>query len=212
MAIEIRKINSVDGLADVYRLTYKEYVAEGYVKPNGNEQLRHYAELDGIEETTVFGAYLDGKLVGTNSLTVDGPMGLHVDHDFSDTVGRIRRWCRSRDLNLGASWRIVTDSSVRENFRILIELVRATVRKGCELGLHVTLYSFNPCHERAYRRFLGLETIARDVCRAAGGAPAVLMFGDSRVIASRCPRLMQPCFTHCKPPVWPALAGRWKGK
>jgi len=211
MDLHVEEVDSIDRLAEVYELTYREYVAEGYVQPNGNKQLRHYAELDGIEETTVFGAYIGSKLVGTNSLTADGPMGLPVDCDFPDKVARIRRWCRSRDLVLGTSWRLVTDSAARGNFRVLIELVRATVRKGCKLGLHVTLYSLNPRHEKAYRKFLGLETIARGICRAVMGAPAVLMVGDSRVITSRCPRLMQPCFKHCSPPIWPALVERWTG-
>jgi len=212
MELLVREINSVDDLAAVYGLTYREYVQLNYIQPNPTRKFRQYYRLDKYSGTTVFGAYLDGSLVGTNSLTVDGQMGLHVDHDFPDTVGRIRRWCRSRGMDLGASWRIVTDSSVRNNFRILVELVRATIRKGCQLGLHVTLYSFHPRHEKTYRRFLGLQTIARDVCRAAGGAPAVLMYGDSRIILSHCPQLRQPCFGKCKPPIWPALAGQWKGE
>ena len=211
MDVVLKEIDSVQGLTEVYGLTYREYLAAGYIAANADETLAHYAELDGIDETTVFGAYVGDELVGTNSLTVDGPMGLHVDHDFPDQVRRIRRWCRGHGLGLGASWRIVTDSRMRRGFAVLVELVRATVRKGCEIGLHVTLYSFHPAHERAYLKFLRLETIARDVCRAAGGNPAVLMLGDSRTIVSRCPRLGQPCLHACSPPRWPPNVASWVG-
>lgn len=209
MDIILSEIDSVGALADVYRLTYREYLSAGYIAPNADKVLAHYAELDTIAETTVFGAYSGNELIGTNSLTVDGPMGLHVDHDFPDQVRRIRRWCKGRALALGASWRIVTDRKIRRGFAVLMELVRATVRKSCELGLHVTLCSFHPQHERTYHRLLGFETIARDVCRAAGGSPAVLMYGDSRVILSRCPRLIQPCLGGCSPPQWPPGVGSW---
>lgn len=206
MKCVVREINDVAGLSEVYRLVYREYFKLGYAEPNCDEILSHYAELDGIDETTVIGAYYDGELVGTNSITVDGPMGLHVDHDFPDQVGRIRNWCKASGLRLGASWRIVTKSTVRHSFGVLVDIVRATVRKGCELGLHITLYSFHPSHERRYKRFLGLQTVAYDICRAANDSPAVLMLGDSRRITSHCSRLMQPCFENCKPPRWPAHA------
>jgi hypothetical protein len=204
MSVTVRTIDSVDGLIEVYGLTYREYVAAGYAEPNGERLLAHYAELDGIDETTVFGAYLEGELVGTNTITRDGPMGLHVDQDFPTEVEAIRRWCHSHELNLGASWRLVTSSIVRHNASVMVSLIRATIRKGCESALHITLYSLHPHHVRFYERLLGLKKVAEGLCRACGGNPAVLMLGDSRLVTSRCPRLAQPCLVKgkCSPPRW----------
>lgn len=209
MNVAIRTIDAVDGLAAIHALTYREYLKAGYTGPNADRLLAHYAELDGIDETTVFGAYVGGELAGTNTITRDGPMGLHVDRDFPDEVSAIRRRCRRRGLNLGASWRLVTDGAGRRHFRVVLSLIGTTIREGCRSALHVTLYSMHPRHVRFYRRFLGLEKIAEGVCRAAGGNPAVLMLGDSRLVAECCGRLAQPCIAECSPPPWTKGDG-WK--
>jgi len=169
--------------------------------------------LDGIPETTVFLAERNGELVGSNSLTIDGPRQLHVDEDFPDQVKRIRLWSRSVGLRLGASWRIVTQPKIHGQTAVILRLIDATVRRGAELGLHVTLYSFNPKHERFYKRFLGLTTVARDICRAAQGAKAVLMIGDSRKIETAWKKL---CLAREWPatgvdsPEWPRGIGSWR--
>jgi hypothetical protein len=209
--VTIRELNSWTELAEMYEVVYRAYLAMGYTPEMVSGELRHYPHLNGIPETTVFGAFdHEGKMVGTNSLTVDGPQKLHVDDDFPDQVHRIREWCKSYGLNLGASWRIVTDKSVGSCFDILMPLIAATIRKGCDLGLHVTLFDFHPRHGKVYERLLGLEPVAHDICRAAGGSPAVLMLGDSRRIRAHWGNLRCGDWGEdMKVPVWPEGVETW---
>ena len=181
MTLTVRPAEPED-MPAVYRLTHDEYVRKGYCKQQPDGLLNHYPHLDGMPETTVLLAEEDGRLVGTNSVTLDGRMRLHVDDDFACEVDRIRDECVSAGLVLGASWRIVTDHSARQRTQVLMALIGATVHHGAGL-LDVILFSFHPGHATRYNRLLGLETIATGECLALSHKPpAVLMRGDAGVL------------------------------
>ena len=174
-------------MEDVYRLTYRAYQRVGYCEEKQDARLIHYPHLDGIPETIVFGAWENGRLVGTNSLTVDGPAGLHVDEDFPREVSEVRQFCHNYGKNLGASWRIVTEGGRLE---VLLRLIHATVMEGVRRRLHVTLYSFNPRHENFYHRLVGLETLARGQCTSLNNSPpSVLMMGRALPVAKAWKRV-----------------------
>jgi hypothetical protein len=179
---EVREATA-DELPVVRRLVQDEYTRQGYCRPEGG--FSHYSHLDGIPQTTCFIALKRGQLIGTNSLTEDGPAELHVDEDFPEQVDAIRDECLATHKRLGASWRIVTADSARGSIGVVMDLINATVHHGAG-RLDVILFSFNPRHERVYRRILDLETIAIGSCRAlAGSPPAVLMRGDAQRILPR---------------------------
>jgi hypothetical protein len=179
--VKIRPIKSQDELEQVYCLTHDLYVVEGYCKPKPDRRLIHYPHLDGIQETTVFVAVEDGKVIGSNSLTVDGPHGLHVDMDdeYRDKVKQIRDECRANAWNLGSSWRIVV-SSLSHNVKAVLGLIGITVEHIYMHKLHRVLYNFHPRHARFYNLILGLETLAEGTCGADGLShpPSVLMVSD----------------------------------
>ena len=100
----IRRAISREDFEAVWRLTHDMYVAEGYAEPQPDGLLRHYPHLDAIPETVVFLAEdEDGTLLGSNSYTLDGPAGLHVDDDFRDVVDAVRAECRATGKRLGAN-------------------------------------------------------------------------------------------------------------
>jgi len=185
--MKIRVARSQQDWQDVWRLTCSVYRQQCYVQsPPEDGCLRHYPHLDQITETTAIMAEEGGELVGTISVTEDGPYGLHVDETFPAKVEQVRCACDRSGKRLGASWRIVTRPESRMGFRVFRKLVTAAIGDMVRRGLDVTLYSFNPRHERAYQRLLGLETIARtehdwSVC----GAPAVLMLGRVEALRKR---------------------------
>ncbi len=199
--MRIRKARSRYDMERVWRLTHDEYVRMGYARPRKDGLLRHFA-LDGIDETTVWIAEdLDGRILGTISLTADGPCGLHVDEDFKDVADYVRGECRLTGKRLAASWRIVTRSNYHHQMPLSMGLIAAVVETVRRVPYEITLYTFNPRHEKFYRRMLGFETIAGPrPSPTVENAPAILMRGDllkvdrawSRVERRRSSARMRP--------------------
>jgi hypothetical protein len=163
----------------VWQLTHDEYVRMEYARPRKDRFLRHFA-LDGIDETTVWIAEdLDERILGTISLTADGPAGLHVDEDFKDVADLVREECRLTGKKLAASWRIVTRHDYHHQMPLSMGLIAAVVDAVRRGSYEVTLYTFNPRHEKFYRRMLGFKTIAGPrPSPTVENAPAILMRGD----------------------------------
>ena len=172
--MEVRMAGSRD-MEEVYRLTYRAYSDAGYCEHKPNGKLRHYPHLDEINETYVLIAIKDGLVVGTVSLTVDGPNMLHVDEDFPREVHAIRcAMCRAGE-KLAGCWRIVTDPASRYQLKIIRLLLSEVSSLAYELGVDSVLATFHPKHERFYQRIVGFHTIARGESRSVGGQGAVLM-------------------------------------
>jgi len=167
----------------VYCLTHDAYLAKGYCLPQPQGRLIHYPHLDGIPETTVLIAILNGGIAGTNSLTLDGPCGLHVDHDFKPECDAIR----AEGRRLAASWRIATSASLRSETRVVLALIQETVRQALLAGVETCVFTFNPRHERIYKRLLNMQTVAARLESVAGlaNAPAVFMRLDMERIPER---------------------------
>ncbi len=189
--ITVRKAATLEDLEAVWRLTHDVYVAEGYASPRPDGVLRHYPHLDRIQETEVFIAEDEaGRLLGSNSATVDGPAGLHADDDFRDVIDDIREECRRDGKLLGCSWRIVTRPGCRESLPVIMQLISATLESGRRRA-DVVLYTFNPKHEGFYGRMLALKTVAgpRDG-HSVRGAPAILMRGEMTEMLARWERVV----------------------
>jgi len=165
---------------DVYRITYDAYLDMNYCEYQSEARLIHYPHLDNIPETTVLVAVKDGEIVGTNTLTLDGPNGLHVDCDYKEECDRVR----GEGRKLYASWRIVT---VDHDRKVVMGLIKATVGLGYKLGFHTCLFTFNPHHESVYKRLLNMKTIARHDKSIHGlkNSPSVLMRLDREDVPAR---------------------------
>jgi hypothetical protein len=181
----IIRLAKKEDMEQVYRLTHDMYVEAGYCKPQPNGLLRHYPHLDDIPQTIVFVAEQDGKIVGTNSLTFDGPAKLHVDEDFPEEVEKIRRICNMTGRKLAASWRLATHPKARNSLRVVLELINATMTEGSNRHMNLLLFTFNPKHEGFYEKLLGLKTIATSERCEAVSAPGVLMKGDARYMVNK---------------------------
>jgi len=182
-AVEIRPIHNAQELETVYRMTHDAYVDMGFVEPRADGRLVHYPHLDALLETTVLVALIDGRIVGTNSLTIDGPGGLHVDEDFKPAADAIR----AAGIRLASSYRINTLKEFRHRRDVVMGLIRETARILIEAGSETSLYIFHKRHEGIYRRLLNMETIAElQEIHCVNNFPAVLMRCDHVKLPAWC--------------------------
>ncbi len=177
----VRPVRQRWELEEVYRLTHDAYLERGYCAPQADGKLIHYPSLEHTPETSVMIALEHKDVMGTVSVTIDGPCGLNVDRDFSKAVQSVRREGR----RLGAVWRMATRHSLRSERRVLMALMHAGVCQAFDRQeLDTFLIVVHPRHESAYRRLLDMRTVARSA--ETGGlknAPGVLMRCD----LERCP-------------------------
>lgn len=185
--LEIRPIRDAAELDCVYRMTHDAYVDMGFIEPRPGGRLVHYPHLDAAPETTILVALLDGVIVGTNSVTLDGPAGLHVDEDFKAVTDQIR----AEGRRIAAGWRINTRRDVRDQANIVRGLIGEAMRLLVNTGIRTCLFIFNKRHERIYQRLLGMTTIAElPEIRCVNNFPAVLMRCDFEHLPKWCFRYM----------------------
>ncbi|KKM60813.1 hypothetical protein LCGC14_1538050 [marine sediment metagenome] len=173
--ITITTADTPDELRAVHCLTFSAYLAEGLCKIRLNKWLEHYPHLDEIAETTVVTAMEGDKLVGTVSVTLDGPAGLHVDEDFPEVMRRLR----DPRLRMAAAWRIVTDPAYRGDRRLIMRLMRAGFEQAIACKADWLVCSFHPRRQKVHWR-LGFFAVAKGKCRALNNADAVLMVYNVR--------------------------------
>lgn len=169
----------------VYRLAHDTFVAEKYCPPHPSGLLVHHSHLDVIPETTVLIAERGGLLQGTLSLTTDSFAGLHCEPAFSGEVAAERTHCLAERLTLGAAWRIATRAEERRGIAIVAALLTSGFIQLELKEIDRLLCMFNPRHERAWHRLLGLATIAKGFDPTVSDAPAVLMAGDVAEMRAR---------------------------
>ena len=68
-ALQIRPIRDDCELDEIHRLVHDAYLDAGLIRPQPGGRLIYYPHLDGIPETTVLVAELNGVIVGTSTLT-----------------------------------------------------------------------------------------------------------------------------------------------
>jgi len=177
--------------ARVWKLAYETYRAAGYCDDNPCGMLAHYIGLDGIPETEVYAVEDDdGKMIATNSATIDGPRGLHTDHAFPRETEVVREECLDGGLWLGSSWRIASDPSCRKRLEPVVKVIEYTLQQfGPKLD--VCLFTFNPRHARVYKYLLKLKIIAESPSDPTVKASVVLMRGELPVMREAWARRTQ---------------------
>ncbi len=171
----IRPVANAAELKMVHRLTHDCYVAKGYCKPQPNGLLSHYPEFDASPQTTVFIAIRAGSVVGSISMTLDGPLGLTVDKDFNQECNAMRQSGRK----IGCAWRLVMQHSMNPSRQILMNLIKAIATLGLRYGSDTWLFTVKPRHETIYHRMRRMYTVARkETTLGLTNAPAVFLRCD----------------------------------
>lgn len=156
----VREARTLDDLDEVHRITHDSIVSAGYMPPQRGERIVSYPMLDPSPLTTILVAEADEGIVGTNSLALDGPRGLHTDHHFQAETDAVR----AEGRRLVSSFRIATDPTwpARSSLALVMDLVKWTYFLAIHrYGFETMLCTFNPKHEGVYEKLIGARTIAR---------------------------------------------------
>lgn len=154
----LREAQTIRELDEVHRITHDSIVEAGYMPPQNGGRIISYPELDSSPRTTILVAVEGRRVIGTNSITADGPFGLHTDRHFRAETDVIRREGR----RLVSSFRIATDPSWtgRRSFALVQDLVRLTLVVAIhKYDFETILCTFNPKHETVYERWLAARTV-----------------------------------------------------
>lgn len=154
----VREAQTIRELDEVHRITHDSIVEAGYMPPQNGGRIISYPELDSSPRTTILVAMEDRRVIGTNSITADGPFGLHTDRYFRAETDVIRREGR----RLVSSFRIATDPgrTGRRNLALVQDLVKWSLVVAIhKYDFETILCTFNPKHETVYERWLAARTV-----------------------------------------------------
>jgi hypothetical protein len=151
-------------IKEIWQLTHDEYVRKRYIEPQPHGMYSHYEHL---EDTLIYVALEDNEIIGTVSVTFDGPNGLPSDIDFPEETFALRT-----NNILAAAWRIITK---RSSPKLITALQRRVFETLIAHDSPLLVCIVNPRHVSYYTRVLGFKQIATGMSEFA---PAVLMVHD----------------------------------
>lgn len=154
----IKTLDDYSRLEEIYRLTHDNLVKVGDIEPQTDGKVISFPHLDRIEQTRIVIAEKDGEIVGTVSLTVDGPDGLNTDHYFKEETDVIRQASNGK---ICSTWRMATAPEYRGSARLVRELIFESFRAAMDNSCCLCLFVFNERHVKIYQRIIKAEVIAR---------------------------------------------------
>ena len=178
----IRPIISSRDLFDVYRLTHDAYVLKGYCLPKPDRMLNPFPDFDHLRETTILVAVIGEEIVGSVSITLDGPKGFPTDRDFQKESKRIRLEGR----HLAAVWRLVIKESCPVRHPVLSALLSEIARRFMTEEVHTCFFSVHPSYVKTCKHIMNMKTVAGSKTTIGlTNVPAVLMRCDVEQIPPR---------------------------
>ena len=157
------------------QVKYKLYVLKDFSKFKEIHELAYgkFFETSKVENPNLFPGFdvsnntktivaeHNSKIIGTNSITVDGEMGLPSDKYFKEETDFVRNKTAG---NVGNSWKIAIAEDNRKNIGILFDIIQKTVELAVEMDIQTCLYIFPKKHENVYKKFIKAETISEKKC------------------------------------------------
>ena len=176
----ISTLTDYSRLDEIYRLTHDTLVEGGYLTPRADGQLANLSALDRSEQTTILVAQHADRIVGTFSISVDGPDASMADGIFETEAERIRR---QNPDGLGSAWRIATSAEHRSERSLVTDLIRNAFLVAFERRMDTCLLVPVARHVPVYRRILGAKVVAQKTVSLDGIVQfdvALLMFDVAR--------------------------------
>lgn len=178
----IRPVSSSRDLFDVYRITHDAYVLKGYCLPKPHGMLNPFPEFDHLAETTILVAVIGEEIVGSVSITLDGPRGFPTDKEFHSESQLIRQEGR----HLAAVWRLVIKESCPFRHQILTALLAEIGRRFIKDEVHTCFFSVHPSFVKPCKHIMNMKTVAGSKTTIGlNNVPAVLMRCDVESLPGR---------------------------
>lgn len=178
----IRPIASSRDLFDVYRITHDAYVLKGYCLPKPDGMLNPFPEFDHLRETSILVAVIGEEIVGSVSITLDGPRGFPTDKDFHAESQLIRQEGR----HLAAAWRLVIKESCHFRQKVLTALLAEIARRLMTEQIHTCFFSVHPSYVKTCKHIMNMKTVAGSRTTIdLTHVPAVLMRCDVEDLPAR---------------------------
>ncbi len=149
-------------LNEVYRLSHDALAEAGIIMPRSNGLLVTDPKVDRMKETSILLAENNEELIGTISVTLDGPHGLHIERWFGEEVDQIRK---NDPGILCTAWRFAIARKFRSDRRLPFELIRKAFNQACQKGCHTGLIVVTYRHIEFYHSFMKAEVVARRKAR-----------------------------------------------
>jgi len=158
---KISILNDYNKLPEIHTLAHDAFIESGLIKKRKSNQLNLFPHLNLTKNTTTIIAEKNGKIIGTNSMTVDSEVGLHTDKYFKKETDKLRK---DTSKKIGSSWRIATHKDFRSNIMLLLDLIEKSVNVAIDMKIDTCLYIFAKKHEGFYKKLLNAELIAEKKC------------------------------------------------
>jgi hypothetical protein len=185
--VVVRPAHDPRDLDHVRRLVHDVYLQAGYITPQPGGRLVYCPHLDAAAETTAFVAEAGGEIVGTCSLTLDGPAGFHLDDEYPDALRAVRREVRS----IASSWRWASKAPATERIVVYLGLLRAIQAVLQANAVETCLFTLVPKFASVYRHLLNARLLASTPPLHSCGSGKLSMFRCGTVLmrwdAARCP-------------------------
>lgn len=154
----ISKLTDYAQLGEIHQLTHDTLVEIGHLIPRVDRQLANFSRLDRNAQTTILVAQRADRVIGTISVSADGPDGLVADRIFKEET----QWIRHEvPHGLGSTWRIATSGEYRSERSLVIDLIRNAFSVCFERHIDTCLLVPVERHVPIYRRILGAEVVAQ---------------------------------------------------
>ena len=137
-------------------LTYESYLEKGFISSNSDKRIDMYDKLDALDQTRILIAEEENKVVGSASITIDGPEGLHTDIHFKKESDIIR----AENKKLATCWRFVIDRSYRNQISLSKNIIYSTYEILEKEGIEDLILWFSAKDIPFYIRMFNAKLVA----------------------------------------------------
>lgn len=153
--VEYKIASSREERAAAFRLVYDAYLKSGLVEPNYHQMRVTPYHLQA--DTEVFIAVLQGKVIFTVSLILDGVLGLPMESVYDlEIASRRRQGVFTAEVSCMADRR----EQFRGFFPVFLKVCRLMVQYARTRALDELLVAVHPRHARFYQRFMDFRAIS----------------------------------------------------
>jgi len=153
---KLKIVNEDNKLVKIHELAYGNYFIN-----NNKKDPNLFPGFDKSNDTKIIVAEINDNIIGTNSITVDGDLGLPSDKYFKAETNLVRSTTKGL---VGNSWKIAISQQYKCNIGVLFDLIQKTVELAVDMDIESCLYIFPKKHENVYKKFIKAETISEKKC------------------------------------------------